>query len=110
MTAASAGLGLAMMTPESETGTMLLNLGTVLSEHADELGAAWADWAETSSRVAKMIDRMTFGGAGLTLLVAHWPIVTALMGKGDGAPIDIPGTFRTILGGGLAEAPAAPAA
>jgi len=56
----------------------LAPLGTALVENAPQLGAAWAQWAETSPTVARMIDGMSVGGGGLAVLVAHAPLWAAI--------------------------------
>lgn len=55
----------------------LLPIGLSLDAEAPALGRAWAEWAETSARVAKLIDDSTFGGAAIGVLIAHVPIAKA---------------------------------
>lgn len=58
--------------------TRLSAAGMAMAEHADTLGEAWAAWADSSERVADLIDRMSVGGVGLAVLLAHLPILQAV--------------------------------
>jgi len=51
------------------------------------LGNTWAEWAETSPRVAAAIDNLSFGGAGLAVLLAHLVLLDAVRS----APADVSG-------------------
>lgn len=73
-----------MLVLGSALDARLYAVGEAIDANADALGEAWAGWADTSPRVAAMIDRMSFGGGALAVLLAHAPIVRALMG--DKAP------------------------
>lgn len=81
----------------------IATVGGELVTNADQLGEAWATWADTSERVAAMIDGLSFGGGALGVLMAHVPIVLALINP---RPLD-PSTAafvqqaRSMFSGGL---------
>lgn len=83
-------------------------VGTAMSASANDLGAAWATWAETNPRVAKLIDGMSFGGGAVAVLLAHLPIVLALAADDSGSsPLDLLAGFAGLAGAGVFGAPAA---
>lgn len=59
--------------------------GAAVSENAAPIGEAWATWADTSPRVAALIDGLSFGGGALGVILAHVPIVLAIANPG---PVD----------------------
>jgi len=61
----------------------LFAIGQAIETNAVALGESWATWADTSPRVAAMLDRTSFGGAGIGVLIAHVPIVKAIMSAPD---------------------------
>lgn len=63
----------------SVVDSRMFPIGEAIEANAAQLGDVWAQWAETSDRVAAMIDRMSFGGGGFAVLLAHLPILKAVM-------------------------------
>jgi hypothetical protein len=86
-------------------------VGAAMSAQSKQLGEAWAAWAETNARVAKLIDGMSFGGAGVAVLLAHLPIALALTTNPEtgGSPLDLLGGLADLMGGGVFGSPAEPA-
>lgn len=93
--------------------TRALVVGSAMTANAGALGEAWATWAETNPRVAKLIDGMSFGGGAVAVLLAHLPIVLALIGPEPGDPLGDAlgggGAGLTDLLGAVFGSPAAPA-
>lgn len=75
-------------------------IGAAMTKHAAKLGAAWAQWAETSPRVRKLIDGMAVGGGAVAVLVAHLPILLAIAAPAPEAP-DLDGLTGLDLAGML---------
>lgn len=88
-----------------------LTTGMAMTEHSAALGEAWASWADTSPKVAELLDRTSFGGAGVAVLIAHVPIVKAMMVPADGpaeggalSVLDLLGKFASGDMAGLVDA------
>jgi hypothetical protein len=49
----------------------LAMFGIAMEKHSSDLGEAWATWADTSPRVATLVDKGAFGGGMLIVIAAH---------------------------------------
>lgn len=82
-------------------------VGSAMVEHSDDLGAAWAQWADTSPRVARIIDGMSMTGGAIGVALAHVPLVTALLRPaplGDLGDTEGAGNVVSILAGMMGAA------
>lgn len=59
-----------------------------IRDHAADLGAAWAELAETNGTVAKWLDGLGQGNAWAGVLMAHLPLAMAIMANHAPAPIE----------------------
>lgn len=72
----------------------MMAAGEALESGAEQLGAAWAGWADTSPAVARVVDTIAGGGAAGAVLLAHLPIARALMSPAD---VDASGDLGSLL-------------
>jgi len=94
ISAAYQQLGAALMLAGVGFGNVrMLAAGEVMETNAEQLGAAWAQWADTSPQVARIVDSIAGGGAAGAVLLAHLPIVRAIM-----APEPLEGIDTSALG------------
>ena len=83
-----AQLALAIPTGRAELdprAVRVAQLGYAVVDNAAPIGEAWATWADTSPRVAQLIDSLSFGGGALGVMLAHGPIIMAIVHP---APLD----------------------
>lgn len=57
------------------------DIGTAIMEAADDCGEAWDELARTNPRVRGVLMKMIAGGAWTSVLMAHLPILLAIMMK-----------------------------
>jgi hypothetical protein len=85
-------------------------VGMAMVDNADQLGEAWSSWADTSPRIARLIDSMSFGGGMIAVLIAHAPLMMAAVGPLDAETADGFGGLGALFGSLLRTEPEPPGA
>lgn len=79
----------------------LAAVGEALSNEAEDIGEAWATWADTSPRVATLIDNAAMFGGFVGVLAAYTAVAKAALAPigedapaGGGMPVSLADLFR----------------
>jgi hypothetical protein len=78
-------------------GQRLIDVGRELVNCSERCGLALARFAQTNPRVMEWVTRVASGGGLMLLVLAHAPILAAVAGRADLAPIA--GLGADVLGG-----------
>lgn len=109
------GIGISFIDRHTDAeGNYTGSCGTVIADHAQQLGEVWDKAAQKNPQVAALLRKLSVGGVWGELVMAHVPVVTAIVGAHAGVLRKLRDAHRGGPSGGVEhdyqEPPASPSA